>query len=212
MARLFCAWFGFGLAACVALVAAPAARAGDPARDLGDIESAGSRDVDEAATARARDVEEALADEPAEAEAIEGRDAGAIAPARAGDVAPVDPKSLEEADRAPAWEPPPCEAVDAEPEVQPEASDTAGWAAALAEAQTKLERAKTQLAEADAGYSGARSRQKPRGAALRDRIAERDAARLDYARARCVLPQLVERARRAGVSAEVWRSYPASVE
>jgi hypothetical protein len=212
MARLFCASLGFGLAAAVALAAAPAAWAGDPARDLGDIESAGSRDVDEAATARPRDVEEVLADEPAEADVVEGRDAGAVEPVRPGEAAPVDATSLDEADRAPAWEPPPCEAVDAEPEGQPEASDAEGWAAALAEAQAKLDRAKSRLAEADAGYGSARSRQKPRGASLRERIAERDAARLEYARARCVLPKLVENARRAGVSAEVWRSYPASLE
>jgi hypothetical protein len=90
--------------------------------------------------------------------------------------------------------------------------DAAGWADALAEAQAHLVAARTRLASADDDYTYARNRQKPRGAELQKIVAARDAARTDYARARCLLPALVGQAQRAGVRADVWRDYPASVE
>jgi hypothetical protein len=132
--------------------------------------------------------------------------------ASAGEVDPVDAKSLDEADRAPAWEPPPCDEVTPAPAAMPAGLDATGWASALADAQANLVAARARLSAADDDYTYARNRQKPRGGALEKIVAARDAARTEYARARCVLPALVGQAQRAGVRADVWRDYPASVE
>lgn len=201
----------FALAASIPLLAPGAARAGDPARDLGDVKPAESRDLDQAATARSRDVEEALADEPADADVVDSREVDAADTARSGEADPVDAKSLDEADRRPEWEPAPCDELAAAPQELPAHADVAGWKKALADAQKQLDAARARLAEADDDYTHARNRQKPRGGALEAIVGERDAARTEYARARCALPAIVEGARRAGVSPEVWRDYPASL-
>jgi hypothetical protein len=204
------ATLAYGLACSLSLLAG-SARAGDPARDLGDLKPAESRDLDEAATAEPRDVEEVLADDPAEADVVDSRGVDSADTAQPGEAKSVAPTSLDDADRAPAWEPPPCEEVETAPPSLPGAEDAAGWTAALSDAQAKLDAAKARLTELDDDYTYARNRQKPRGEALAKIVADREAARSEYARARCALPDLVERARRAGVSADVWRSYPASL-
>jgi hypothetical protein len=195
--------------ALAAALAAGGARAGDPSRDLGDVEPAESRDLDEAATAEPKDIEEVLGDvtDPDEADARE-----LDADATAGDVDQNlgSTKPLEEADRPPEWEPPSCDDVSVELGGLPAGDDTAGWSSLLSDAQSKLGASLARLTEADADYTYARNRQKPRGEALKDIIKARDDARVAYAKARCRLPALVDRARRAGVSAEVWRQYPAS--
>jgi len=171
-------------AASAFVLAAGAARAGDPSRNLDEVDSHVVRDVDDAATGRAEDLDQNLG----------------------------SARSLEEADRPPEWVPPACEDLQIELGTLPEGSDRDAWAAALGGARAQIDRARGRLAEADAEYTYARNRQRPRGEALKQIIAARDSARSEYATARCRLPELVAQARRAGVSADVWRAFPASLE
>jgi hypothetical protein len=202
---------GLGFAFAAAL-AAGGARAGDPSRDLGDAPSAESRDLDEAATAEPKEIEDVRGG-VSQPDEVEAGDLDAARSHRAEDVNQNlgSTQSLEEADRSPEWEPPACETLDVSLGSLPAGADTAGWSSLLAEAQSKIGASLARLGAADADYTYARNRQKPRGAALQSIIKERDEARVEYAKARCRLPELVEAARRAGVSAEVWRQYPASM-
>jgi hypothetical protein len=199
-------------AVCFAFAAAPA-RAGDPSRDLDEVDSHVVRDLDEAATAEPRDVDEARSDEPADPDVVDARDLDAAETGRAGDVDENlgGAKSLEEADQAPEWTPPPCETLAFEIG-GPDGDDAGAWASELGKAREQVGASRARLEKADAEYTYARNRQRPRGEALAKIVAGRDAARIEYATARCRFPELVEKARRSGVSPEVWRSYPASIE
>jgi hypothetical protein len=203
------------LAACFALALAPAtAHAGDPSRNLDEVETSEPRDVDDAATARSGDVDDSLAGEPADPDVVEAEDLDAAGTAEAEDVDQNlgSSKTFDEADQAPEWVPPACEALELGLGELPGGSDSAAWAATLGDAEAQIERSRTRLATADAEYTYARNRKSPRGDALKKIVTSRDAARSEYATARCRLPELVEKARRAGVSAEVWRAFPASLE
>jgi hypothetical protein len=199
-------------AVCLAF-AATAARAGDPSRDLDEVDSHVVRDVDDAATAEPRDVDEALSDEPADPDVVDARELDAADTGAAEDIDANlgSAKSLEEADQAPEWTPPPCETLAIEIG-GPDGDDAGAWASTLAKAREEVDRSRSRLAKADAEYTYARNRQRPRGEALAKIVADRDAARSEYATARCRLPELVEKARRSGVSPDVWREYPASLE
>jgi hypothetical protein len=144
------------------------------------------------------------------AHAADSRDLGDIEPADSRDVG--DPEAPGAGESAASWQPPACEpGAEASAELPP-AADAAGWSNLLADARTRADKARARLAAADSAYSHARNRQRPRGEALQEIVGERDAARSEYARARCALPDLVEKARRAGVAPEVWRGYPASLD
>lgn len=157
---------GCGLAC--ALAAAPGSRAAE-SRDLGDIESAGSREAGESAS----------------------------------------PGPAESAAR---WQPPACDELPEQPVDAPPADDREGWSSLLSAARARVDKAQSNLAGLDSDYTHARNRQWPRGEALAKIVADREAARTEYANARCALPALVEKARRAGVDPEVWRAYPASLD
>lgn len=206
MRRVCRSSFPFALGLAVAL-AAGAARGGDPARNIGDIDPAESRDVGGANTASSRDLEEALGDEPQDAHVVDASEPDAAASNRPDG---HETTPLEQADRDPEWVPPPCEEVALELGATPPAEDANGWANLLRNAEASVERSRAKLAAADSEYTYARNRRRPRGAALQEIIASRDQARVDTAKARCMLPALVEAARRAGVSAAVWRAFPAS--
>jgi hypothetical protein len=200
------------LAASFALaLAAAGARAGDPARDLDEVDSHVVRDVGDAATGEARDVDEALADEPADPHVVDAREPGATGSGEL-DESLGSAKSLEDADQPPEWVPPACDDLQIQLGELPAGEDSKAWAAALGQAQAQIDRSRSRLAEADAEYTHARNRQRPRGEALRKIVADRDTARSEYAAARCRLPELLESARRAGVSADVWRAFPANLE
>jgi hypothetical protein len=109
------------------------------------------------------------------------------------------------------WEPPPCDEVDVSLEALPPAEDAAGWSQLLAAAQAALPAAAARLGRVDGDYARSLRHEKTRGQERADILTEREEARAAYAKARCRLPLLVERARRAGVVAEVWRSYPADL-
>src|SRR5262249_854343 len=111
---------------------------------------------------------------------------------------------------APEWEPPPCEDVTIELAPGAPANDSTAWSTELQNARADAEKARTALAAADADYTYARNRIKPRGEALDKIVAARQQARKDVAAAGCKVPALVEQARKAGVAPEVWRDYPAS--
>ena len=198
---------GFALA-----LAAVGARAGDPSRDLGDLDSHVVRDVDDAATGSSRDVGDVPADEPEDPDVVDPGDLDATGRAEDLDQNRGDTKSFDEADQAPEWVPPACETLELELGTLPEGADRDAWAATLGEARARVDKSRTRLAEADAEYTYARNRQRPRGEALKKIIATRDAARSEYATARCRLPELMEKARRAGVSPDVLRAFPASLE
>jgi hypothetical protein len=142
------------------------------------------------------------------APAAESRDLGDIEAAESRETgASSEAGPAESAGR---WQPPACDELEVELGGLPPAADTAGWSSALAKARARIDAAQKRLASADSDYSHARNRQYPRGAAHGELTAARESARLEYARARCALPALVDHARRAGVPAEVWRDYPAS--
>jgi hypothetical protein len=109
------------------------------------------------------------------------------------------------------WEPPSCDDVDVSLENLPPGSDTAAWSQLLAAAQAALPAAAGRLSRVDGDYARSLRHEKTRGQERADILKEREQARAEYAKARCRLPLLVERARRAGVAAEVWRSYPADL-
>jgi hypothetical protein len=198
---------GFGLAL---LLGADGARAGDPARDLGDIEPAPSKDVDDANTAESQDLDAVLGDGAEEADVVDSE--APDADARSGETQETDSKSLDEADQSPEWVPPPCEEVELDLGSRPAAQDTEGWRGELQNGEAAIAKARTFLAAADAEYTYARNRRSPRGEAFAKIIATRDKARKDYAQARCSLPARVNEARRIGVSPEVWRDFPASLD
>jgi len=144
------------------------------------------------------------------ARAADSRDLGDIESAEsreAGEPTPPGP-----AESAARWEPPSCDEVAEQPVDAPPADDREGWSSLLAAARARVDKAQGNLADLDAEYTYARNRQWPRGEALAKIVADREAARTEYANARCALPALVEKARRAGVDAEIWRAYPASID
>ena len=200
------------LAAASALaLAATSARAGDPSRDLDEVDSHVARDVGDAATGEPRDVGDALTGHPADPHVVDAGDADASHPGEL-DQSLGSAKSLEEADQPPEWVPPACESLQIELGALPAGDDSEAWTATLGEAQAQIDRSRTRLAEANAEYTYSQNRQRPRGEALAKIVATRDTARSEYAAARCRLPELVEKARRAGVRADVWRAFPASIE
>ena len=197
---------GFGLA----LALGTSARAGDPARDLGDIEPTPSKDVDDANTAESQDLDQVLGDGPEDQHIVDSE--APDAEAESGEPQGTDGTSLDDADKAPDWTPPPCEEVELDMGSQPAANETSAWRTSLEAARDAIEKTRTKLADADAEYTYARNRQFPRGAAFAQIIDARDKARVEYARARCNLPARVEAARRAGVPPEIWRDFPASID
>jgi hypothetical protein len=143
------------------------------------------------------------------ARAAESRDLGDLEPAESREAGEAtEPGSAESAGR---WQPPACDELEVDVAAVPPAEDRSGWSTLLENAHSRVGAAQSRLAAADSDYTHARNRQWPRGGAHGTITAERDAARLEYARARCALPALVEAARRAGVAPDVWRDYPASL-
>jgi hypothetical protein len=198
---------GFG----ITLVLAAAAYAGDPSRDLGDIESAPSRDVGDVDSAESGDSDGASAG--AEAEDVVGSEDSDAANAESGEMQEGATKSFDEVDAGSSgWQPAPCEEVEVDLGSRPPASDVEAWRGELQNAQAAIDTARTKLAAADAEYTYARNRNSPRGEALGKIKDVRDKARKEFAKARCSLPARVEEARRLGVPAEIWRDFPASIE
>jgi hypothetical protein len=200
------------VAGLASALATGGARAGDPARNLDEVDSHVVRDVDDASTARSRDIEDVLADEPADPDVVESGEPDATGRAEGVDDNLGSAKTFDEADQAPEWAPPACEDLELELGTLPDGDDREAWAASLGGARSAAEQSRAHLAEADTEYTYARNRQQPRGEPLKKIIATRDAARSEYATSRCRLPALVEQARRAGVSADVWRAFPAGLE
>jgi chromosome segregation ATPase len=104
-----------------------------------------------------------------------------------------------------AEEPP---APPARPAAPSEAeSNDAAWAARLAEAKARLVAARGNVAESEAALSRARHRRQPRGEALDDLESALAEARDELAAASEELPELLEQARRDGVSPGVLREF-----
>ena len=199
-----------GLSTAVSL-GAGAAWAGDPARDLGDIESARSKEVDDANTAESQDLEQVLGDGSEDQHIVDSNAPDGDAETAEGST--TDSKPLDQADAdAPEWQPPTCEDVEVDLGSRPPASDVDAWRGELQNAEGALDQARTKLAAADAAYTYARNRKSPRGEALKKIIEIRDKARREFTQARCSLPARVDEARRLGVPPEVWRDFPASME
>jgi hypothetical protein len=202
--------FALGFSTAISL-GAGAAWAGDPARDLGDIDPATSKDVDDANTAEPQDLDQVLGDGSEDQHIVDSNAPDADATSAEGKA--TDSKPLDEADAdAPEWQPPACDGVEVDLGSRPPASDVDGWRGELQNAEAALDKARTKLAAADAEYTYARNRKAPRGEALKQIIDVRDKARKEFASARCSLPARVEEARRLGVPPEVWRDFPASME
>lgn len=126
------------------------------------------------------------------------------------EVEPAEPVPVEEAESRPdSWQPPPCDTLPpaerAEP--LPRRGDVRGWESRLARARARIAGTRAALAEAEAAYSRDRTHRKQAGADRARLIAELEAARLAYARALCELPELVEKARRAGVPPRILLDY-----
>ena len=199
-----------GFSAAVSL-GAGAAWAGDPARDLGDIEPAPSKDIDDANTAESQDLDQVLGDGSEDQHIVDSN--APDADARSAEGTTTDSKPLDQADAdTPEWQPPACENVEVDLGNRPPASDVDAWRGELQSAEAALDKARTKLAAADAEYTYARNRKSPRGEALKKIVDMRDNARTAFAQARCSLPARVEEARRLGVPPEVWRDFPASME
>ena len=199
-----------GLSAAVSL-GASAAWAGDPARDLGDIDPATSKDVDDANTAESQDLDQVLGDGSEDQHIVDSNAPDADAESAEGST--TDSKPLDQADAdKPEWQAPPCDTVEVDLGSRPPANDVDGWRGELQNAEAAIDKARTKLAAADAEYTYARNRKAPRGEALAKIIAVRDKARQEFAQARCSLPARIDEARRLGVPPEVWRDFPASME
>lgn len=138
-----------------------------------------------------------------EAGAADARDLGDIEPAESrgpGATAESSP-----AESAGVWQPPDCDELTVDLPDTPPAHDSSGWSALLANARKRVADARSRLDKADADYTRARNRQYPRGDAHGAITTEREAARREYAEARCALPALLDSARRSGAPPEVWR-------
>ena len=203
--------FALGFSAAASL-GAGAAWAGDPARDLGDIEPAASKDIDDANTAESQDLDPGArrgTRGPAHRRLERARRGGARAPrarpaTRSRSTRPTPTRRSGRRRTATS--------VEVDLGSRPPASDVDGWRGELQNAEAALDKARTKLAAADAEYTYARNRKSPRGEALKKIVDMRDNARTDFARARCSLPARVDEARRLGVPPEVWRDFPASME
>ncbi len=126
------------------------------------------------------------------------------------EVEPVEPVPVEEAGSRPdPGEPPPCDSLPPrEPtEPLPPRGDVRGWEAVLSRARARIAETRSALAEAEAAYSRDRTHRKQAGADRARILADLEAARLAHARALCELPELVERARRAGVPPRILLDY-----
>ncbi len=126
------------------------------------------------------------------------------------EIEPADPVPVEEAESRPgAWQPPPCDTLppSVRSEPLPPRGDVRGWESLLARARARIAETAAALAEAEAAYSRDRTHRKQAGADRARLIAELEAARLEHARALCEIPELVERARRAGVPPRILLDY-----
>lgn len=198
-------------------LAAAGAWADSPTRDAGDIESAGSRDAGDIESATSGDLDEDSAASPRNAGDIDDAGSSDLEGAESDASTDLNDASVarsEDSDAAgaPTWEPPACDDAAFADTPVPPAGEASAWRSLLSDARSKAEETRVRLAAADDAYTYARNRQRPRGDALKEILTERDTARSEYARARCALPALVGRARRAGVSPDVWREYPASID
>src|SRR5262245_24578553 len=110
---------GFGLAVALA---PHGARAGDPARDLGDIEPTEAKDVDDANTAEPQDLDQVLGDGSEDAHIVDSNAPEADAESAEGTT--TESTSLDQADQAPEWQPPPCDTVEVDLGARPPASET----------------------------------------------------------------------------------------
>jgi len=81
------------------------------------------------------------------------------------------------------------------------------WAERLSEAAARIDETRDRLQAAEAALEEAEHEDHPRGEALQAIQDERAAAQAAYERARARLPELVARARDAGVYREVLRPY-----
>jgi len=139
---------------------------------------------------------------------------GALALAAAPAAAQQDVGVAEPTAAAPAAEAPAddgaAEAPDADLGDDAEAGGgdlEAYWDRRLARARQRIEIAHERMAKAEAEYSRARHDQYPRGEALAEIEERHRAAVRELQAAETALPQLVEQARRAGVSPGVLREY-----
>ncbi|HVH04421.1 MAG TPA: hypothetical protein VNE71_00300, partial [Myxococcota bacterium] len=132
---------GFGLALALAGVA----YAGDPSRDLGDIESAPTRDIGDVDSAESGDSDGASAG--AEAEDVVGSEDSDEAEAQSGEMQQGATKSFDEVDAdSSGWHPAPCEEVEVDLGSRPPASDVDGWRGELQNAEAAIDKARTKLA------------------------------------------------------------------
>jgi hypothetical protein len=113
------------------------------------------------------------------------------------------------------WSPPACGGLDVVLGATPDGADVNAWSDVLFTAQKDLGTSKYRLKSADDAYARAVSADYEVGSVRAHIIEARDEARANYARSRCALPELVERARRAGVEPGVLRRYeelPADID
>lgn len=141
-------------------------------------------------------------------ETLESVDDGRTETLDSVDAAPMRSLDQAEADRG-AWQPPPCSSVEIALDDLPDAADSQAWGDILREAQQQIQTSKRELDQADSAY--ARAMNSHAVGSRREAIVQtRDDARTQYGRDRCALPELLERARRAGVAPGVTRRYQES--
>jgi len=180
-------------AAAMLAGAAGVARAADPAQD--PLANTASPSEPKRATTRSPDDDLAVSEdsdgEAAVAEDSDDLEQGSESPDDAAAVRPA------EAPAKPLPQPPSCKAP---------AGDDA-WATCLADASAQITSARTRLEAAEAAYSRSVNHRNDLGAERALVVAARDQARSDVATAQERLPELVDRARRAGVGPRVLDPY-----
>lgn len=108
------------------------------------------------------------------------------------------------------WQPAECGSFEVALGPLPEDSDSDAWSDKLLEAQQAIKKSKFELERTESAYAQARNFRNAVGAPAARIVAARDEARKKYSQSLCALPQLVEHARRAGVTPGVLRRYEES--
>lgn len=197
--------FPLVLAATIFVGSPGPALAGDPSRDLDDVTTTSrSPDSDLGKAANPDDdVEDAESpdDELGTSQSPEQDLAGSedSDDVEEGSASPDDPESVRRAPAAtkPLAKPASCKS--------PAGDD--GWATCLEEASAQIDAARKRLEDAEAAYSRSVNFRNDLGSERAAIVAARDQARSDLSAAEERLPELVEAARRAGVSPRVLDPY-----
>lgn len=108
------------------------------------------------------------------------------------------------------WSPSTCRPGAANRDAMPKGASAAEWSVALERAKRDVEQATRRLQAADAAYSRSINYHVDQGEERARIVAERDAARAEYQRARCALPEFVRAAQRARAPQYVWGPYVSS--